>query len=248
MFHTAIYTASVDQAVLTAIAALSDPVLTISGNNLQVPAATPMLGLASAIGVNLTRGQLQSPSLRRFINFEVRPIHRSVSPLSPNPSIDFMSEPIALDPGEQLQAWTAEDGAGATRMNMIVNLVDKGVTPVTDPSFTLRATSAQTLVAYAWTNGVLTFDQVLPVGQYAIVGARCESAGLLAFRFVLQNQTPRPGGIGNLTESTLTLPGQRSGGWGVWGAFDNWTIPTVDFFSASADTAETLALDLVKVG
>jgi hypothetical protein len=54
--------------------------------------------------------------------------------------------------------------------------------------------------------------------------------------------------MGNLTESTLTLRGQRYGGWGVWGVFDNWTIPTVDYFSSAADTAEVLALDLVKVG
>ena len=248
MYHTAIWTASVDQPALTAIAALADPVLTISGNNLQVPSATPALGLAVGIGVNLTRFQLQSPSLRRFINFESRPIHRSVTPLSPNPAIDFMDNVLELDAGEQLQAWTAEDGAGATRMNAIVNLLDKDVTSATGAIFTLRATGATTLVAFSWTNGALTLDQVLPVGQYAIVGARCESAGLLAFRFVFQNQTPRPGGIGNLTESTLTLPRQRFGGWGIWGTFDNWTIPTVDYFSSSADTAEVLALDLVKVG
>ena len=248
MFHTAAYTASVDQASLAAIAALADPVLTVSGNNIQVPTGTPALGLAFGIGVNLTRAQLQSPSLRRFINYEVRPIIRSATPLNPVPSIDFMDAPIDLDAGEQLQAWTAEDGAGATRMSVIVNLLDKAATPVTDPSFSLRATAGTTLTAYTWTNAALTLDQVLPVGQYAIVGARAESAGLVAFRFVLQNQTPRPGGLGNLSESTLTLPGQRSGGWGVWGTFDNWTIPTIDFFSSSADTSEVVTFDLVKVG
>lgn len=247
MFHTLAYTASVDQAALTAIAALADPVLTISGNNVQVPSSTPNLGLVAGIGVNLTRCQLQSPSLRRTFNYEVRPIHKSASPLSPNPSLDFMDRSIPLDVGEQLQAWTAEDGAGATRMNVIVNLVDKDVTPEVGPCFTLRATGATTLTAFTWTNGAIVLDQVLPVGQFAVVGARVESAGLLAFRLVLQNQTPRPGGIGNLTESTLTLPRQRAGGWGVWGVFDNWTIPTIDYLSASADTAEVIALDLIQI-
>jgi hypothetical protein len=248
MFHTAAYTASVDQAALAAIAAVADPVLTISGNNLQVPSATPALGLVFANGVNITRAQLQSPSLRRVINYEVRAVNRSVTPLSPNPILDIMGSPIDLDPGEQLQAWTAEDGAGATRMNVIVNFVDKAVNPVQDKNYNLRCTGATTLVAFSWTNGAIVFDQVLPVGQYAIVGARAESAGLIAFRFVFQNQTPRPGGIGVLTESGLTIPGQRNGGWGVWGTFDNWTIPTVDYFSATADTAEILTLDLVKIG
>lgn len=248
MFHTAIWSASVDQASLAAIAAIADPVMTVSGNNIQVPAATPMIGLAAGIGVNLTRVQLQSPSLRRIANFEVRPFHRNATPLSPNPTIDFMDEPIELDPGEQLQAWTSEDGAGATRMNVLVNFVDKAVVANTEQSFVVRATAAQTLTAFSWTNGALTFDQVLPVGQYAIVGARAESTGLIAFRFVFQNQTPRPGGLGNLTESALSLPRQRKGYWGVWGVFDNWTAPTVDFFSSSADTSEVLSLDIVKVG
>lgn len=248
MFHTCIWTASVDQAALAAIAALADPVLTVATNNIQVPTATPYLGLAAGIGVSLTRAQLQSPALRRFINVEVRPIHRSATPLSPNPTVPFMGAPIELDAGEQLQAWAAEDGAGATRMSVIANLLDKAVSPVSEPCFSLRATGATTLVAYTWTNGAIVLDQVLPVGQYAIVGARCESAGLLAFRFVFQNQTPRPGGIGVLTESALTLPGQRAGEWGVWGTFDNWTIPTVDYFSSAADTAEVLTIDLIKIG
>ncbi len=248
MYHTALWTASVDQAALTAIAALADPVLTISGNNIQIPAATPGFGFAFGIGINLTRAQLQSPSLRRVINYEVRPINRAATPNSLPPCVDIMGAPIELDSGEQLQAWTAEDGAGATRMSVLVNLLDKAVSPVAEQCFTLRATSGTTLVAYAWTNAILTLDQVLPVGQYAIVGARAESTGLIAFRFVLQNQTPRPGGVGLAAESNLTPPGQRGGGWGVWGTFDNWTIPTVDFFSGSADTAEVLAIDLVKVG
>lgn len=247
MFHTCVWSASVDQAALLAIAALADPVLTVSGNNIQVPTATPYLGFVSGIGVNLTRAQLQSPSLRRMFNFEVRPICRSANPLSPMPYVDFMDHAIPLDPGEQLQAWTAEDGAGATRMSVIANLVDKDITPEATPFFTMRATAAATLAAFAWTNAAITLDQILPVGQYAIIGARAESAGLNAFRFVFQNQTPRPGGIGNLSESTLHIPNQRGGGWGVWGTFDNWTIPTVDFFSSTADVAETLAIDLVKI-
>lgn len=247
MHHTCGWSESVDQATLAAIAALSDPVLTISGDNLQVPEMTPQLGIIVANGVNLLRAQLQSPSLRRVVNFEARPVQTDAAMITPNPCFDFMDKPIQLDIGEQLQGWANEDGAGATRMNIFINLVDKAVEKVNVPFYSVRATSAQTLVAYAWTNGVLTFDQVLPVGKYAIIGARCESAGMLAFRFVLQNQTPRPGGFGVTSDEQQGLPNQRGGGWGVWGTFDSFTPPTVDFLSASADTSEIVTLDLVKV-
>lgn len=247
MHHTLAYYESVDQATLGPIAALADPVLTVSGDNVVVPTVTPNVGLLFAIGVSMVRGQLVSPSLRRFVNMEVAPVNKAATPNSPVPLIDIMHSPLPLDAGEQLQFWGAEDGAGATVMNGVVNLVDQAVTPVTDNIFSVRATAAATLVAYAWTNSALTLDQVLPVGQYALVGARFESTGLICARFVFQNQTPRPGGIGLSDHAKLSPVNQRYGGWGVWGTFDSNTLPTVDFFSGSADTAEVVTLDLVKV-
>lgn len=246
MFHIAGYQASADQASLAAISAIADPVLTVSGDNIQVPTAVPTLGMVFAFGVSLTRAQMQSPSLRRLFNPEVRPINRSATPLDPLPIWDMMTRPIPLDAGEQIQAYTSEDGAGATQMGVILAFADKAIAPSADPYFTIRATASQTLTAYAWTNAIITLDQVLPVGTYAIVGARAESTGGLAFRFVFQNQTPRPGGIMNVDALGVGNRGQRSGNWGEWGTFDNTTIPTVDFLSGSADTSEVLAIDLVK--
>lgn len=247
-FHLAVFSESKDQAAIGPIAALADPSLTVSGNNIQIPDFAPFLMGAFGIGVNLTRAQLQSPSLRRIVNPEIRAILKSAAVTAYPDPMDLFHNPIQLDVSEQMQAYCAEDGAGATRMSVLAFLGDGKVEAVTDPIFSVRATGATTLVAYTWTNGALVFDQVLPVGDYAIVGARAESAGLIAFRFLFQGSTPRPGGIGVSTETLQDWYAQRMGGLGVWGIFNSTTPPTVDYFSASADAAEVLTLDLIKIG
>lgn len=244
----AAFSESQDSAVLVPVAALADPSLTVAGDNVQVPGFTPNLMGMVVIGANTTRAQLVSPSLRRTLNPEIRPINVGAEPLSPPLGVIFPASPIPLDASEQLQAWAAEDAAGATQSTVLVFLSEGAITPVDGEIFSVRVTNASTLVAYTWTNGALTFDQVLPVGRYAIVGARFESAGLLAFRFLFQGQTPRPGGIGCDAASDLEVPGQRYGGWGVWGEFDHNVPPTVDFLSLSADTSQVGIIDLIKIG
>lgn len=247
-FHLAGWSASVDQAAPAAIAAIADPSLTVAGNNIQVPDFAPYLMGAYGLGVNLTRAQLQSPSLRRIVNYEIRGIDVLAEPSSPPAFDSLFKNPIPLDVAEQMQAFASEDAAGASRMNILAWLGDGKVDSITDPIFSVRATGATTLVAFTWTNGALVFDQVLPVGDYAIVGARCEMAGGIAFRFLFQGSTPRPGGIAGDAPGDLEPAGQRQGGWGVWGMFNSTTPPTCDYLSVSADTAEVLTLDLIKVG
>jgi hypothetical protein len=248
MFHLFGFTESQDSAVLVPVTALADPSMTVSGDNVQIPDYASLLIGYAGIGVNITRAQLQSPSLRRTVNPEIRPLIVATEPNSPPGLIMFPDAPITLDAGEQIQAYVAEDAAGAAQSTVLVWLADGAITPVQGEIFSIRVTNASTLVVYTWTNGALTFDQVLPVGTYAIVGARFESAGLLAFRFLFQGSTPRPGGLGVDAASDLEYWGQRNGMWGVWGEFDSRTPPTVDFLSLSADTSQVGTLDLVRVG
>ena len=247
-FQLVAYSESQDSAVLVPVAALADPSMTVGGDNVQVPAFAPYLMGMAAIGANVTRAQLVAPSLRRIMNPEIRPLNVGAETLSPPVASMFPASPIPLDVSEQLQAHVAEDAAGAVQSTILVFLADGAIAPVEGDIFTVRVTNASTLAALAWTNGALTFDQVLPVGRYAIVGARFESAGLIAFRFLFQGSTPRPGGFGCDASADLDIDGQRYGGWGVWGEFDHNIPPTVDFLSVSADTSQVGALDLIKIG
>ena len=242
------YTESQDSATLTGVAALADQHVRVSGDDITVPRALPTVIGSAALGTDITRAQLRSPSLRRVVNFEIMPIGRGAAePGSPPAVVVFPNNPIPIVGDESLNAFAAEDGVGATRSTVLVMLADGPVAPVGGEIFTVRVTGATTLTANAWTNGALTFDQTLPVGRYQIVGARQESTGLQAFRFVFVGGLWRPGWLGTDAAADILTPGQRYGGWGAWGEFDQLTPPTVDWLSNSADAAETGEIDLVKI-
>lgn len=247
MFTLVGYSQSQDTAGnLTAVNALADPHVRVSGADIIVPDLVKIIGLF-ALGATISRAQMRSPSLRRLVNIELAALNLAATPSSPPPWLDYTNNPITLVKNEALNAFVAETAVGAEQETVLVILADDVPKPVSGPIVTVRATATTTLVAFAWTNGALTFDQTLPAGKYQIVGARCRSAGLLAFRFVLVGAFWRPGGLGVTSLGNLTPPAQRTGGWGVWGEFAHDVPPTVDFLSSSADTAETMELDLIQV-
>lgn len=249
MFHLCAYSESQDTGgLLVNCAALADPSLTVGGDNIQVPDYASNLMGAVAQGLTIARAQLQSPSLRRVINFEINPVNQLGLLEDPPRGLWFPENPIALDVNEQVQALVAETAAGAEQETVLVWLSDGPIAPIGGEIHTVRVTAAVATVAYGWTNGALVFDQVLPVGRYAIVGAQFQSANMLAFRFLFQGSTPRPGGVGSDGLDFYPQNGQRLGGWGVWGEFESTNPPTVDFLTAAINAAETGILDLVKVG
>lgn len=253
-FHLAVWRASVDQAALAAIAAINDQAIRVSGNDVTVPDGVDWLIGAYGLGVNLTRAQLVSPSLRRFWNYEIEPIDVGAEPASPYPIALFPDSPIKLMADENLNAFTSEGGAGATLMEVGAFLATGAVRPVSGDIRTIRATGATTLVAGVWTQVSLTFGETLPAGRYQVVGARFESAGCEFGRLIFKgnaNQASnillRPGAVGRDAISDLENEFFRRGNLGVWGEFDHNTPPDAEFCSNAADTAQVVMLDLIKI-
>lgn len=242
------FTQSVDQSAMANIAAIPDPHLRIEGNNIIIPPQVNTIVATWANGVNLDRAQLQSPSMRRILNYEISPVAISASNPSPLPFIDKRMTPIILDADEPLSCQTAESGAGATRMNAFVCLAPGVLEPVRGDIRSVRVSAAATLNAFSWSNASLTFDQSLPAGKYQLVGGRFRSAGLLAWRAVFVGGLWRPGAPGFTTDALVDPLEFRLGNMGVWGEFDHNLPPTIDFFSVSADTSEIGVLDVIKVG
>jgi hypothetical protein len=87
----------------------------------------------------------------------------------------------------------------------------------------------------------------LPAGSYDIIGMRAVSTGAIAARLVIPGFEWRPGVIAYDAVGDVELPRFRYGNAGVFGRFTHDSPPTVDFLSVSADTSETVFLDVVKV-
>ena len=247
-FTLVAYSESQDSATLVNVSALVDPHVRVVGDDIVVPSALPYVGGVYAIGSQISRAQLVSPSIRRRYPLEVTPIEIAAEPADPVKYTPFFASPIGLDEDEALNFQAAENNASAGRSTGFVWLCDGATAPISGAEmFTIRATNASTLVAFTWTNGALTFSDTLPAGTYAVVGMRASSAGMLAARLVFSQYPWRPGCIGSDTLGELGVPIFRMGGLGIWGEFAHNTPPTVDFCSVSADTSQTVDLDLVLI-
>jgi len=244
-FTVAAFTESQDSAVLTNIAAVADTHLRVVGDDIYVPALSQLAGYYFC-GANFTQGQIDSPSLRVQTLIDVEPADLADEPASPPTFHDLFSAPIPLATGETIRCLMAEDAAGASRVNALLWFSDGPIAPVTGKIQTVRATGSTTLTANAWTSCPLTFSQTLPVGSYNIVGARFSSTGARAGRLIVPGYSWRPGAPGVDTDGDISPDRFRYGQAGVWATFASDNPPQAEFFSASADTAEVVHLDLIK--
>lgn len=232
---------------LLGVNALADPHIRVVAKDIIVPAPNKLIGVYG-IGTTLVAAQLQSPTLRRVLNYDVRPVEGATVPPNVARYIDLSKAQLSLSTDEAIDAFVTDTAAGAEQDTVLIWLGDGTFSVPAGDIFSVKATGATTLVAYAWTNGSLTFTQTLPAGRYAVVGMRAESTGLIAARLVFVGYQWRPGCIGFATSILQDVLPFRQGDLGTWGEFQHNTPPTVDFLSSSADTAETIILDLVKVG
>jgi hypothetical protein len=159
---------------------------------------------------------------------------------------------MALQAGETIEVQTSEDGAGATQQTVLVCVGPTALPPVpAGDVMVMRATGTTTLGVRTWTTVPITLDSSLPVGNYALVGFLPISAGIIAARVLISTQNNRPGMLG--------LPGSESAAGDFdpltyarimnydMGHFSNRNVPQFQFFSISADTAETVFLYVVKL-
>lgn len=245
MFHLLGFSESQDSAVLVPTAALQDQAIQVSGDQIIVPNDLRQIIFYGAMGPDLTRAQLVSPSLRRNFNEEIYPL--SLAAQFPDQTLvtDKSQSPLILDAGEPLEAWMAEGNAAASRGTIIAAIADSPPMPQSGDFHTIRVTASFTAVASAWTNGTLTFNDVLPSGMWGVVGAMFNSATMQAFRLVFKGQGYRPGFFGATTIGQRHHRLSRNGGMGLWGTFENLTPPSIDVLCTAGDTAVAGVLDLV---
>lgn len=237
-----------NSAALINTLALADAHVRVEGDNIIVPGWAPNLMGYYAWGADITDGRLLSPSLRTLANLDIRPHDHADEPTSDPPFHDLFDTPIPLEPSESLTFQGAEDNAAAGDMACFAWLGDAVVAAPAGRLFTILATETITaLTVDVWNNRSFTFDQTLPAGRYACVGARAQAAGLRAFRFVPVGEYARPGALGFDGDGDIEPSRFRYGKAGVWFEFEHDQPPTIDLMSLSADTALEIWMDLIQV-
>lgn len=238
---------SIATATHTELVTIPDQHLVTNGDDIIVPELYDKLMGIFAAGITINRAQVSSPSLRKTLIVDGKNLNIGAEPLSPPPFIDLFENPRQLKASEGLRVLATQGSAGAEVERIIVMLGDGKIEPVSGEIMTVRCTGATTLVAAVWNLVPLTFTQQLEAGRYQIVGARFEAAGCIAGRLIIPGSPWRPGAIG--TDSITDVPADRfaNAKTGIWGEFSHSFPPQAEFLSLSADTAEVVYLDLVKI-
>lgn len=246
MMHTVGYELSSSLAALTALTPIPDGTVQIQNNDIFVPSGLNQVVAAAAMINSATatlRQQIQAPSLRATLNFDIGPIANGLVFGSLPQMSRLWNTPLQLQTNEPMDVF-AQNGAAAMNRAFIW-LADGPVKPTSGRIFTVRATGAASLVTASWVNTSLTFGQTLPAGKYQCVGFRAWSANGCAARIFFKSSPWRPGVPMGNSEANDTWPDFRYGNIGVLGEFDNTVPPSVDVMGIT-DTAQVFFLDLIK--
>lgn len=274
MFHLESFSSSIATSSTTNFQQLTfistDAVLQKLVNGMQVSQALPKLGAVMGVGSHLVHVRAQAPSMLPVPYVTLGPNNRGGAFESPPRCWDYMNQPIPLRLTEEFDIFVTQNSGGAETEYVACLFTDGVRTPAppirTGPTtngdgafFTLHGTASTTLTAGAWTNipaSSITFDQALPAGLYSLVGVRAFSATALWFRMFPQVAPLwRPGGIAVQAYDQMDMFNQRyfspygttPAGWGEWLRFYSNTPPGIEFFATSADTAEEVWFDIIKV-
>lgn len=274
MFHLELFKSSISSGANTFGQVnyyTTDNVLPQQVNGLQVPVNLPFLHSIMGVGAHMVHVRAQANSMTPFPYPALSPNNRGAAFESPPRIWDFSSYPIPLRPTEELDIFATQNSGGSETQYVAVQVCDGPVQPysaIVNPSsvtgfgpqvgryFSVHWTASTTLTAGAWTQVAPSFDQTLPAGQYALLGARVYSATGLFFRmFPATAPLWRPGGIAVQAYDQMDPVNQRfipdyattARGWGVWLSFYQNVPPQVEILSTSADTAEEGWFDLVFI-
>ena len=231
----------------TNITGVADAHLKNESDAIIIPELNRLLGIHAG-GQDLANVQVVSPSLRRTCLLDVSPVESTEAPASPPDPCFAGSGAPTLDFDEELTI-NADYGGDSTPIDAlaVIFLGDNNCNPVSGQMYTIKAALAATTGDGTWNNATLTLSQSLPVGNYKIVGARCENANAFAFRFVFIGGIWRPGNMCVADDHAKDVPKSRYGELGVWGSFAHNREPGVEILGAvAAAAASTIYIDIMR--
>jgi hypothetical protein len=156
---------------------------------------------------------------------------------------------VSIRAFEELRAEVSQGGAYNETANVVCHL-GTSIDPLPSGTpFLIRGTSSTTLVASAFSDlTTITWEQTVPTGEYAVVRLLVLSTTGIAARLKFDNQRFRPGSVCLNAAGDNEHPLFQHRRLGTLGRFRNTTYPIVSVFATSADTSQTVFLEVVKVG
>jgi hypothetical protein len=248
MFHLVAYRSLVPVgSTFSYVTPVPDSQVRVEGNNVIVPPGMNHLLAVYAASDALVRARLETPSLRRTMLLDVVPVYSGDAVRLSEHVNQFVGAPLTLDESEPMRFMAIHSGTEEEDVVGLVWLGDGPITPVVSEYFVAGATASKVIGTGGWENVSIAFEQTLPAGRYAVIGARVELMGGVAFRLSFVGQSWRPGWLIDQDVAGVASRDARGGRLGVWGEFPHDQPPTVDVITFSWGYPRVY-LDLVKTG
>lgn len=198
---------------------------------------------------DLSDAEITTPKLRPINPPHLRPLDASVYPATRPYTVPYRKYPLSLNANEEISVLLS----GATGTNLAVYNAALWLETAYTPApmgdvYTVRGVATITNVVGGWASGTIALDQILPAGTYSCVGLDGFGTNVALMRLVFAGGMWRPGCICGVTAAYINAPCFRMGELGEFGRFTNTTIPNLEVFALGAGNAQTVFLDLVKVG
>ena len=175
------------------------------------------------------------------------PISQFLTPPDRPHMFDRRANPFLLNAVEEVSL-QLNIGGTANACNYAIMFWGSSLDPVpAGDIFALHGTATTAAVANLWTQIVVTWDQTIPAGNYAVIGSNHQSATGLAHRFFFKDQVMRPGYISTTSLGNLSEPSYYYGGWGKLGTFNTYTYPTIEVLCNGADAAHDVVMNMIRV-
>jgi hypothetical protein len=246
MFHTVAYTGTGIANTDVDMTPVADGLMTIQNGHF-LPQSDARLLYAFSGGLTQNRNRIITPTFRQITSPQIVPLDNAANPGNLPAFSRYDQNPLTLKGLEEISV-TMQNTSTAV-VNALLGLSLTPMMPAPQGNiFTLRGTGTTVLTALGWTITAITWSDTLPSGTYVCVGLAAYSATCLSARLTFEGQWERPGTLGCDLVTHQTWPFFRQGRLGVWGNFHSYRMPSVEFLAVSADAAETVFLDLIKVG
>lgn len=251
MFHTAVFNANIPNTnTLTGMNLIADEHWT--PNPIGVGAIAPYDGSIKAlysIGASLARSQLQIPSLKRVGYPEVYPLQVGATVPSYPVLMRFSDyNRPTFKAAESITPLNSQGGAAAETERFVIWGEPNQEAAPPGVVFPFRFTATIAGVVDSWATGPLVLSDTLPIARYAVVGMSVVGANILAARLVFPGGGPRPGVLGDNAIGNGQWPYFRFGNSGKFGDFIAPYLPQLQIYCVGANAAQTVVLDLIKLG
>lgn len=248
MHHTIAWRESIADIVAEDIAPVTDSLMTVQNGHF-LPQKNWSLLYAYYGAAGATRARFITPTFRQLSTPWIRPINLAIVPLDEPNVADYSANPLTIRGLEELQleGYQTTGGAAVVVATAGIASVPPGLAPQGD-IISMRGTGTTTVTAGVWSPCTMTWQDTLPNGTYAVVGLEAIGATAIAGRLIFEDQIERPGCVGQGLVSGNGHQMFRMGRLGIWGRFNAYRIPSVEFLCNAADTAQEVYLHFVRVG